>query len=157
MKTFNVCAGALAVALATTALPFSAWAGECPEDQVGTNELKDYPTKPKGVSDEVIGSIDLGPELGVNGNDLRLRRLIVQPGGVVPFHSHHGRPAIIYTVRGYIYEYASNCRVPMMHHAGEAVQETANVSHYWVNKGKSVVEILSADVKPREMDAKDHE
>jgi quercetin dioxygenase-like cupin family protein len=86
----------------------------------------------------------------VNGRDLRLRRLVIQPGGVVPFHSHNGRPAIIVTLKGEILEYASNCRAPIIHRAGEAVNETAEVAHYWVNRGKSVVELLSADVKGRE-------
>jgi quercetin dioxygenase-like cupin family protein len=127
-----------------------AFAGECPSGRAGVNELEDHPTKPKGVSDTVIGSIDLGRELGVEGRDLRLRRLIVQPGGIVPFHSHHGRPAIIITLRGTILEYASNCRAPILHRAGETVRETAEVSHYWVNRSKTVVELLSADVKGRD-------
>ncbi|CCJ07589.1 Cupin 2 conserved barrel domain protein [Methylocystis sp. SC2] len=125
-------------------------AGQCPSGQEGANALADHPTAPKGVSDKVIGSIDLGQELGVNGRDLRLRRLVIQPGGVVPFHSHNGRPAIIITLKGEILEYASNCRMPIVHRAGETVNETAEVTHYWVNRGKTVVELLSADVKGRE-------
>lgn len=134
--------------LSIAAVP--AYAGQCPAGQQGGNELTDHPTAPKGVSDKIIGSIDLGSELGVNGRDLRLRRLVIQPGGVVPFHSHNGRPAIIITLKGEVLEYASNCRVPIVHRAGETVNETAEVAHYWVNRGKSVVELLSADVKGRE-------
>lgn len=142
---FVAAAGAL---LAMSASP--SYAGQCPAGQEGANALADHPTAPKGVSDKVIGSIDLGPELGVNGRDLRLRKLVIQPGGVVPFHSHNGRPAIIITLKGEILEYASNCRAPIVHRAGETVNETAEVAHYWVNRGKSVVELLSADVKGRE-------
>jgi quercetin dioxygenase-like cupin family protein len=43
---------------------------------------------PKGVTDTVTGSVDLGSEIGVADRQLRTRRLVVQPGGVVPFHSH---------------------------------------------------------------------
>jgi quercetin dioxygenase-like cupin family protein len=139
---------ALAIALGlSTPLAF---AGECPAGRAGVNALADHPTQPRGVADMVIGSIDLGRELGVDGRDLRLRRLIVQPGGIVPFHSHDGRPAIIITLRGRILEYASNCRAPILHRAGETVRETAEVSHYWVNRSKAVVELLSADVKGRD-------
>jgi quercetin dioxygenase-like cupin family protein len=127
-----------------------AFAGQCPAGQQGANDLAERLTMPKGVSDKVIGSIDLGSELGVNGRDLRLRRLVIQPGGVVPFHSHNGRPAIIITLKGEVIEYASNCRAPIVHRAGETVNETAEVTHYWVNRGRSVVELLSADVKGRE-------
>lgn len=143
-----VCATAACALLGMIAEP--SYAGQCPAGQQGSNALADRPTAPKGVSDKVIGSIDLGSELGVNGRDLRLRRLVIQPGGVVPFHSHNGRPAIIITLNGEILEYASNCRAPIVHRAGETVNETAEVAHYWVNRGKSAVELLSADVKGRE-------
>lgn len=147
-REFALASVALIGATTLAALPASA--GECPAGQQGTNALAEHPTAPKGVTDEVIGSLDLGTELGVNGRDLRLRRLVIQPGGVVPFHSHKDRPAIIITLRGEILEYASNCRAPIAHRAGETVNETAGVTHYWVNRSKKVVELLSADVKGRE-------
>jgi quercetin dioxygenase-like cupin family protein len=137
-------------ATASSLAMLPAYAGECPAGQRGSSGSVDHPTAPKGVSDKVIGSIDLGSELGVDRRDLRLRRLVIQPGGVVPFHSHSGRPAIIITLKGEILEYASNCRVPILHRAGETVNETAEVAHFWVNRGKHVVELLSADVKGRE-------
>ncbi len=148
-RTLKLAAAAVIGAAALSAT-IPAFAGQCPAGQQGANDLAERLTMPKGVSDKVIGSIDLGSELGVNGRDLRLRRLVIQPGGVVPFHSHNGRPAIIITLKGEILEYASNCRVPIVHRAGETVNETAEVAHYWVNRGKSVVELLSADVKGRE-------
>lgn len=152
MNAFRTLKLAAAAVIGATALSATipASAGQCPAGQQGANDLAERLTMPKGVSDKVIGSIELGSELGVNGRDLRLRRLVIQPGGVVPFHSHNGRPAIIITLKGEILEYASNCRVPIMHRAGETVNETAEVAHYWVNRGKSVVELLSADVKGRE-------
>lgn len=153
MRAFCKFALASAAMIGVAAPSFAvlpAFAGECPAGQWGSKESVDHPTAPKGVTDTVIGSIDLGTELGVDGRDLRLRRLVIQPGGVVPFHSHNGRPAIIITLKGEILEYASNCRVPIVHRAGETINETAEVSHYWVNRGKHVVELLSADVKGRE-------
>jgi quercetin dioxygenase-like cupin family protein len=96
----------------------------------------------------MIGAASLS--VGVDGRDLRLRRLVIRPGGVVPFHSHEGRPAIIITLKGEVLEYASNCKVPIVHRPGETISETAEVSHYWVNRGKSTVELLSADVKQRD-------
>lgn len=143
-------AAAAMIGAATLSATVPAFAGQCPAGQQGANDLAERLTMPKGVSDRVIGSIDLGSELGVNGRDLRLRRLVIQPGGVVPFHSHNGRPAIIITLKGKVLEYASNCRAPIVHRAGETVSETAEVSHYWVNRGRTVVELLSADVKGRE-------
>lgn len=136
------------VALGSIASP--ALAGQCPAGREGNNPLGDRATQPKGVADRVIGSVDLGNEIGVAGRDLRLRQLVIRPGGIVPFHSHDGRPAVIVTVRGEILEYSNSCLVPIVHKAGDVVSETNSVSHYWVNRGKAPVVLLAADVKGRE-------
>ena len=54
---------------------------------------------PKDVTDDVLSAIDLSPKGGdFNGTMLRMRKLVVQPGGVVPWHDHSERPANIYIV-----------------------------------------------------------
>jgi quercetin dioxygenase-like cupin family protein len=139
-------AAAIAVAAfgATPAL-----AGQCPAGQETANALADRATAPKDVTDDVLGSIDLGQQIGVAGRDLRLRKLVVQPGGVVPFHSHDGRPALIITVSGEITEHRTSCAVPIVHKAGELSRETNEIGHYWVNHGKVPAVLYSADVKAR--------
>ena len=138
---------ALGVALASLAAATPAMAGQCPTDKVMANPLANRETMPKAVTDDVLGSIDLGQEIGVQGRDLRLRKLVVQPGGVVPFHSHEGRPALILTVSGEITEYRTTCGVPLTHHAGDLARETKETGHYWVNHGKVPAVLYSADVK----------
>jgi len=137
-------AAAIAVA-AFGATP--AFAGQCPAGQDTANALADRATASKDVTDDVLGSIDLGKEIGVAGRDLRLRKLVVQPGGVVPFHSHEGRPALIITVSGEITEHRTSCAVPIVHKAGELSRETNEIGHYWVNHGKVPAVLYSADVK----------
>jgi len=78
--------------------------------------------------------------------------LRIMPGGIVPWHSHTERPAIIHVVSGEVTEYASNCAVGIVHKAGESVAEKAPVSHWWKNTGKKPVELLSADFFPAEAD-----
>jgi quercetin dioxygenase-like cupin family protein len=140
--------GFIALAGVTGARP--AIAGQCPVDQQVSNPLADRATMPKAVTDDVLGSIDLGREIGVQGRDLRLRRLVVQPGGVVPFHSHDGRPALIITISGEITEHRTTCGVPITHKAGELSRETNEIGHYWVNHGTVPAVLLSADVKAAE-------
>ena len=83
---------AIAVA-ATSSFATPAAAAQCPA--AGKSDLANAPTMPKGVTDDVIGSINLASEIGVEGRQLRTRRLVVQPGGIVPVHSHKDRPALI--------------------------------------------------------------
>jgi quercetin dioxygenase-like cupin family protein len=77
---------------------------------------------------------------------LRTRRLVIQPGGIVPLHSHRDRPALIYTLSGSITEYSSACSVPIQHKAGDISREAEGLSHYWVNHGKVPAVVLSSDV-----------
>lgn len=125
----------------------AAFAGECPPDQVGVDVTKPGPSTPKGETDSVIASIDLSAKPGWVNHLLRMRRIVVEPGGVVPWHNHGERPANIYVVEGSIKEHRSTCAVPIEHKAGEAVAEFgADLSHWWKNDTKTPVVLISADL-----------
>jgi len=137
-----------ATALVMALVSSSAFAGSCPAGKVVADRQgqKAGATKPVGVTDTVLASIDLSKEMvALNDHQLRMRRLVIQPGGVVPWHSHADRPAIIYIVQGTVTEYASDCAVPIVHKAGEWSRD-ADVSHWWKNTGKTTVVLISADI-----------
>src|SRR5207342_872488 len=93
-----------------------AHAGECPADKRVADGMGQPmgPTTPSGVTDVVRSSTDLAKEpLAVPGRQFRLRQLELQPGGIVPWHSHNDRPAMIYIVSGEVVEYSSSCAVPI--------------------------------------------
>ena len=121
-----------------------ALAGQCTTP--GTSDLANAPTMPKGVTDDVLAAIQLGPEINVDGRQLRTRRLVVQPGGIVPLHGHKDRPALIYVISGSITEHSSACGAPIEHKAGEISREADGLSHYWENHGKEPAVLLSSDV-----------
>jgi quercetin dioxygenase-like cupin family protein len=132
-------------------------AAECPAGKGGVDVRAPDSTPASGVTDTVVGMIDLSKEPAhVDGRLLRLRRLIVQPGGVVPWHSHHDRPAIILITKGTIIEYASTCSVPLVHSPGDTTVETHTTAHWWRNESKEPVELFSADLFP-EQAMKTHE
>jgi quercetin dioxygenase-like cupin family protein len=133
-----------ATALAATA----ASAGDCPAGKMVAdgNGQQDKGMAAKDVSDTVLASIDLSKEMvALNDHQFRMRRLEIKPGGVVPWHSHADRPALIYVVQGEITEYASTCAVPIVHKAGD-VSIDAGRSHWWKNTGKKTVVLISADI-----------
>lgn len=140
----------LTAAVLTMAAPLAfatpAFAGDCPSGQEMANALTGHPTAPKDVTDTVIGAIDLGGEIGVDGRQLRTRRLVVQPGGIVPLHSHKDRPALIVTVSGQITEYRSTCKAGIVHRASEISREAEGISHWWRNEGTEPAVLLSSDV-----------
>lgn len=135
-------AGIIALAALGGATP--ALAGQC--QTAGMNALANAPTMPKDVTDTVIGAVELGQEINVDGRQLRTRRLVVQPGGIVPIHSHKDRPALIVTVSGSITEYRSDCSQPIEHGAGDISREADGISHYWINHGNVAAVLLSSDV-----------
>ena len=150
-------AGAVAGALSIAAT--AAIAGECPADKrVADGQGQKMSTAAaKGVTDNVRGSIDLSKEpAAVNGRLLRIRQLDIQPGGIVPWHSHGNRPAMIYIVSGEVVEYASNCAAPIMHKAGDVAPEKNGTQHWWQNTGTSPVVLISVDLFPVEMKKEEH-
>ena len=106
----------LATALSGCLAAGAAQAASCPADKMVPDGMgQKMSTAPaQGVTDTVISSSDFAQQsVGINDRLFRLRRLIVQPGGVVPWHSHADRPAIIYVISGQVTEYASTCAVPI--------------------------------------------
>lgn len=139
--------GASAVAAALSLASHPADAAECPADRAITNSNLNGPTQPRGVQDAVLTTIDLaGERVALRGYQLRLRRLVVQPGGEVPMHSHENRPALIYIESGEMTEFKNICAVPVVHRAGEATPEDHRVVHWWRNTGRVPAVILSADL-----------
>jgi quercetin dioxygenase-like cupin family protein len=139
---------AASAALLTSILATSAFAGECPKDQFkpGVREMVKF--EATGVTDTTLGAIDLEKQPAkIKGRELRFRKLVIQPGGIVPWHSHDDRPALIYIAEGEIIEYASNCAGPILHKAGEIRPEVFGTSHWWKNLGEKPAVLFVGDVR----------
>jgi len=140
------------IAGAVTLAP-AAFAGECPADKQSLNAREPVTFAAKDVTDTVLAATDLADEAPkLKGSKMRVRKLTIQPGGIVPWHSHGERPALIYVMEGEIVEYASNCTVPILHKAGEVARETHVTSHWWKNLGEKTVTLLSFDIMRDEKD-----
>lgn len=125
----------------------AASAGECPAGQVTENGQKPGATAHKDVAEKLLGQIDLSKEkVAVAGHHFRMRRLEIQPGGEVAWHSHGERPALIYVVSGGITEYSSHCAVPIQHATGDLSVEKGGLSHWWKNNTKKPTILISADI-----------
>ncbi len=124
-----------------------ALAGECPADKAGANALANAPMAPVGVMEMELSSIDLAKEnVNLPERRLRFRHMEIQPGGVVPLHSHADRPALIMVNQGQIFENSSKCTVPILHKANEISREFLGVKHWWKNEGNVVVVLTIADI-----------
>lgn len=145
---------ALAAALGAS---MQAQAGECAAGQMSADG-KGQPMSSemaKAVTDMVVTMTDLAKEpVAIQGRQFRARKLEIQPGGIVPWHSHADRPAILLIASGEVTEYASTCKTPIVHKAGDITAERAPTSHWWKNTGSQPVVIYSFDLFRKE-DKKD--
>ncbi|MEO1328847.1 MAG: cupin domain-containing protein [Pseudomonadota bacterium] len=138
---------AAAIALMTPTAALAA----CPDEHKLSEPRELNPLPGGGVKAPVIGSGDLTGWRDLGNFRLRMRKITVAPGGVVPVHSHDDRPSIVYIVEGEIVEYNAFCAVPITHKTGDAAVEIGpGHKHWWQNKTDTAVVIISSDVLPFE-------
>ncbi len=131
-------AGLIAGSVATAS---SALAGECPADKIKATARAKVDFTPVGVTDVTLGSIDLATQPAhLKDRELRFRKLTIEPGGIVPWHSHDDRPALIFVQQGEISE-------PIVHKAGDIRPEVFGTSHWWKNLGTQTVILYVGDVR----------
>jgi len=102
----------------------------------------------KGVTTELLATIDLGPEIGVAGRQLRMRKVTIAPGGVFgPIHDHKGRPGAVYILQGAITDHRDG--VATEYGPGVGWPEDKDTTHWLENTGTIPAVEISVDiVKP---------
>lgn len=110
--------------------------------------LADGPTETSGVSSvEVIGTAPLDGEFeSSDGLVLRVRELVIEPGGIVAVHQHDNRPGAAYIVEGEMTEHRSTEAAPRIVSAGETAMETSGVVHWWENTGDVAAKAVVVDI-----------
>jgi quercetin dioxygenase-like cupin family protein len=106
--------------------------------------------EPKGVTVEALASVDLGPEIeGLEGRQLRMRMVTIEPGGVFgPIHDHFGRPGIVYVLQGTITDHRDG--VATDYGPGVGWPEDRNTTHWLENRGVIRAVEISVDIVSQE-------
>ncbi|HEX2056475.1 MAG TPA: cupin domain-containing protein [Nitrospiraceae bacterium] len=104
------------------------------------------PQESKGAELTVLTSIDLGPEIdGMQGRQLRMRKVTVAPGGVIGLHSHADRPTVVYVLEGTVTLHYEG-KPDSEHAAGESFAEDKTTTHWSENKGSVPLVLLVTDI-----------
>jgi len=100
----------------------------------------------KGVTAELLATVDLGPEIeGMAGRRLRMRMVTIEPGGVFgPVHDHKDRPGIVYILQGTITDHRNG--VATEYGPGVGWPEDRNTTHWLENRGAVAAMELSVDI-----------
>jgi quercetin dioxygenase-like cupin family protein len=104
----------------------------------------------RGVTVDLLGTVDLGPEIpGMEGRELRMRRVTMEPGGVFgPLHDHQDRPGIVYVLAGTITDHRDG--VATDYGPGVGWPEDRSTLHWLENRGTVPAVEISVDVVRRE-------
>ena len=102
-----------------------ALAAECPKDKVLTEHADIGWKDDVGIRRKTMALIDLNGWREIGDLRLRMRRLIIPPGGVIPTHDHTDRPSLVYFVTGEVIEHNSKCAVPIVHKAASRIPNGA--------------------------------
>ena len=104
------------------------------------------PKDNKGLTVGKTATRDLGGEIeGMQGWQLRLRVLNLEPGGVIGVHSHRDRPAVAYVLQGTLTEHPDGGAM-REHPKGDAWSEGKGTTHWAENKGKTSVVLITGDI-----------
>jgi quercetin dioxygenase-like cupin family protein len=100
----------------------------------------------RGVAVEVLATVDLTGEIeGLDGRQLRMRMVTIEPGGVFgPTHDHVGRPGIVYVLRGTITDHRDG--VDTDYGPGVGWPEDRKTTHWLENKGTIPAVEISIDI-----------
>ena len=100
----------------------------------------------KGVTAELLGTVDLGLEIeGMAGRQLRMRLVTFEPGGVYgPVHDHVDRPGIVYILQGTITDHRDGAATD--YGPGAGWPEDRNTTHWLENRGSVPAVEVSVDI-----------
>lgn len=100
----------------------------------------------RGVTIDLLGVVDLGPEIeGLAGRQLRMRMVTMEPGAVFgPVHDHKDRPGLVYVLEGTITDHREG--VDTEYGPGLGWPEDRNTLHWLENRGTTTAVEISVDI-----------
>src|ERR1051326_7593798 len=104
------------------------------------------PTETKGVTVQLLATVDLGPEIeGMAGRQLRMRIATMEPGAVfAPIHDHKDRPGIVYILEGTITDHRNG--IATEYGPGVGWPEDPNPLHWLENRGTTPAVEIWVDI-----------
>jgi quercetin dioxygenase-like cupin family protein len=104
------------------------------------------PTETVGQSEVLLRSLDLSNELdSTKGRPLRMRKITLQPGGVLAVHNHVDRPAITYLLQGQM-TYHQEGKPDLVANPGDGFAEGRATTHWGESTGNVPAVWIAVDI-----------
>jgi len=111
---------------------------------------RQVPKENVGQSDELLRTMDLSNEIAsTQGKMLRMRKVTLQPGGVLGLHNHVDRPAITYFLQGEV-TYHADGKPDNVTKTGGGNAEGRATTHWAENSGKVPAIWIAVDIVPKQ-------
>jgi quercetin dioxygenase-like cupin family protein len=112
--------------------------------------VADMVPETKGVTVEMLETVDLGPEIeSLVGRQFRMRKVTIEPGGIFgPIHDHKGRPGMVYILQGTITDHRNG--VATDYGPGVGWPEDSKTLHWLENRGTIPAVEISFDIVKQE-------
>jgi quercetin dioxygenase-like cupin family protein len=107
---------------------------------------EDKAPETRGVTVELLSTVDLGPEIdGMAGRALRMRRITFAPGAVFgPVHDHKDRPGTVLILQGTITDHRDG--IATDYGPGLGWPEDRNTTHWLENRTEFPAVEISFDI-----------
>jgi quercetin dioxygenase-like cupin family protein len=119
---------------------------ECPAGRVQANARSEGFGPTTGVKSVDVA---LRPLAHDPARALRLRRIVVQPGGVIAWHDHTQVQGVAVLVAGEMIELRNTCLDPITYRAGDVALEDEDTAHAWRNESSEPAIVLVSHVVSR--------
>ncbi|MDA1184446.1 MAG: cupin domain-containing protein [Acidobacteria bacterium] len=107
---------------------------------------RQVPTETVGQSEEHLRSLDLTGELdSVEGRPLRMRKITLQPGGVIGLHNHADRPAVTFLLQGQM-TYHQDGQPDLVANEGDGFAEGRSTTHWGESTGTVPAVWVAVDI-----------
>jgi quercetin dioxygenase-like cupin family protein len=107
---------------------------------------RQIPTQTVGQSEVLLRSIDLTTELeSAKGRPMRMRKITLEPGGVLGLHNHVDRPAVTYLLQGQM-TYHQDGKPDLVANPGDGFAEGRATTHWAENTGKVPAVWIAVDI-----------
>lgn len=124
----------------------SARVRECPASRIQADARSEGFGEARGVRSEDVAFTPLASD---PTRAVRLRRITVQPGGVIAWHDHRAVQGMALLVSGEMTELRNTCLDPILYRPGDVAIEDEGAAHSWRNDGDEPAVILVSHVVPR--------
>jgi quercetin dioxygenase-like cupin family protein len=116
---------------------------ECPANRTQANARSSSDAQGSGTESADLGVVPLASD---PTRVVRMRRIIIQPGGIIPWHAHDVNQGMAILLSGEMTEYRNNCLDPIVHRAGDMAREDAATAHGWRNLSDRPAVVLVSHV-----------